>query len=72
MEAINITAFTQDVSQIDAIKAFMKALKIKFEIADKPYNPEFIAKIKHSEDDFKNGKFTTVKVESLSNYIDSL
>ncbi len=72
MEVINITAFTQDISQIDAIKAFMKALKIKFEIAEKPYNPEFVAKIKRSEDDFKNGKFTTVKVEDLSKYIDSL
>jgi hypothetical protein len=72
MEAINITAFTKDASQIDALKAFMKALKIKFEIAEKPYNPKFVAKIKPSEDDFKNGRFTTVKVEDLSNYIDSL
>ena len=62
MDAINITAFTQDISQIDAIKAFMKALKIKFEIADKIYNPEFVAKIKQSEDDFKNGKFSTVNI----------
>lgn len=72
MDSINITAFTQDISQIDAIKAFMKALKIKFEIADKTYNPEFVAKIKQSEDDFKNGKFSTVKVENLGKYIDSL
>lgn len=73
MESINITAFTQDTSQIEAIKAFMKALKIKFEISkDKPYNAEFVAKIKRSEDDFKKGKFTTVKPENLSNYIDSL
>lgn len=50
----------------------MKALKIKFEIAEKPYNPEFVAKIKRSEDDFKNGRFTTVKVEDISKYIDSL
>ena len=72
MEAINIKAFTKDISQIDAIKAFMKALKIKFEIADKSYNPEFVAKIKGSEDDFKKGKFSTVKVEDLSKYIDNL
>jgi phosphoribosylamine-glycine ligase len=32
MEAINIKAFTADASQIEAIKAFMKALKIKFEV----------------------------------------
>ncbi len=72
MEAINITAFTKDVSQIDAIKAFMKALKIKFEIADKPYNPEFVAKIKKSQQQFQDGKFSTVKVEDLNKYIDNL
>jgi uncharacterized membrane protein (DUF106 family) len=72
MQAINITAFTQDISQIDAIKAFMKALKIKFEIADKPYNPEFIAKINKSQQQFQEGKFSTVKVEDLSQYIDNL
>jgi len=38
MQAINITAYTEDASQIEAVKAFMKALKIKFEIANlKPY-----------------------------------
>ncbi len=33
MEAINFTAYTEDASQIEAIKAFMKAFKIKFEIS---------------------------------------
>ncbi|KFF03346.1 DUF2683 family protein [Flavobacterium reichenbachii] len=38
MQAINITAYTEDASQIEAVKAFMKALKIKFEISNvKPY-----------------------------------
>lgn len=34
MQAINITAYTEDASQIEAVKAFMKELKIKFEIAN--------------------------------------
>ncbi|TDO71078.1 hypothetical protein EV143_11070 [Flavobacterium chryseum] len=34
MQAINITAYTEDASQIEAVKAFMNALKIKFEIAN--------------------------------------
>ncbi|MFC4479917.1 DUF2683 family protein [Flavobacterium chungangensis] len=39
MQAINITAYTEDASQIEAVKAFMKSLKIKFEIANvKPYD----------------------------------
>ena len=33
MEAINIKAFTKDSGQIEALKAFMKALKIKFEVS---------------------------------------
>ena len=51
MEAINITAYTNDTSQIDAIKAVLKALKIKFEVAiEKPYNPEFVSKIEESRE----------------------
>ena len=68
-----ITVHPEDASQIEAVKAIMKALKIKFEITkEKPYNPEFMAKIKRSEEDFKNGKFTRVKKEDLSKYIDNL
>ncbi|MDX6191814.1 hypothetical protein SGQ83_20830 [Flavobacterium sp. Fl-318] len=38
MQVINIKAYTEDASQIEAVKAIMKALKIKFEIAnDKPF-----------------------------------
>ena len=32
MQPINIKAYTEDASQIEAVKAFMKALKIKFEL----------------------------------------
>jgi phosphoribosylamine-glycine ligase len=73
MQTINITAHTKDASQIEAVKAFMKALKIKFEISNEnPYNPEFVKKIKQTEDDFKSGKYTSVKVEDLNKYIDNL
>ena len=51
----------------------MKALKIKFEVSkEKPFNPDFVAKIKRSDEDFKNGKFTSLKVEDLGKYIDNL
>jgi len=59
METINIKAHTTDSSQIDAIKAFMKSLKIKFELAKEnqsPYNPDFIKKIKQSDEEFASGK----------------
>jgi hypothetical protein len=68
MEAINIKAYTADTSQVNAIKAFMKALKIKFELSKeeiKPYNPEFVKKIKQGDEDLKNGKGRTVTLEEL-------
>jgi hypothetical protein len=34
MQVINITAYTEDASQIEAVKTLMKTLKIKFEIAN--------------------------------------
>lgn len=55
--------------QANALKAFAKALKLKFEIAEKPYNPEFVAKIKESQQQFKEGKFTRVKKEDLQNFL---
>jgi len=67
MTAINITAYTDDASQIDALKAFMKALKIKYDITEgKPYNPEFVSKIKRSRQAYKEGKGTAITVEELS------
>lgn len=42
----------------------MKAFKIKFEIAkEKPYNPEFVAKIEKGDQDYKAGKGRKVSIE---------
>jgi hypothetical protein len=68
MEAINITAFTNDNTQINALKAMMKALKIKFEISkvkEEKYNPEFVAKIKESKQQFKDGNFSTLTLDEI-------
>lgn len=70
MEAINIKAYPADTSQVDAIKAFMKALKIKFELSkegDKPYDAEFVEKIKQGDEDLKNGKGRTVTLDEMDN-----
>ena len=57
MEAINIKAFTSDASQIEALKAFMKALKIKFEVSkEPPYNTDFVAMIKKGDKQIADGK----------------
>jgi hypothetical protein len=67
MQTINITAYTKDASQIEAIKAVMKALKIKFEISEgKPYNPEFVKKIERSRQELMDGKGTIVTLEELN------
>ncbi len=67
METINIKAHTNDASQIEALKAFMKALKIKFELSKEPspYNREFVEKIQQGDKDLKSGKGRTVTLEEL-------
>ncbi len=69
MTAVNITAYTDDKAQIEAIKAFMKALKIKFELSKEksPYKPEFVEKIKQGDEDLKRGKGRTITLEELDN-----
>jgi hypothetical protein len=51
--------------KLAALKAFMKALKIRFEEEKSPYNPEFVEKIKRSEEEFNNGKYKAIKTEDL-------
>ena len=46
MHAINITMYTQDTSQIEAVKTFMKSLNIKFEITNVKFY-ELTAKQQH-------------------------
>jgi predicted adenine nucleotide alpha hydrolase (AANH) superfamily ATPase len=59
MQTINITAHTEDASQIEAIKAVIKAFKIKFSISkitDSAYDPNFVAMIKKGEKEIEEGK----------------
>ncbi|MFT4094515.1 MAG: hypothetical protein QM640_12830 [Niabella sp.] len=72
MKAINITAYTDDASQIEAIKAVIKAFKIKYSISkvqetESPYNPDFVAMIKQGEQDLKDGKGIKMSLEELEN-----
>jgi hypothetical protein len=57
--------------QVAALKAFVKALKIKFEISsnEKPYNPEFVAKIEKSKQEFKEGKFVRIEKQNLQKFL---
>ena len=45
MQPTYIKTYTENASQLDAIKAFMKALKIKFEVQkESPYDKSFVPK----------------------------
>ena len=66
MEAVSIKAFPVDTSQIEALEAFMKALKIKFEVSkETPYNPEFVAKIEESMQQSKEGKTRKIALDEI-------
>lgn len=51
--------------QLKALKAFAKALKISFKTEERPYDPEFIAKIKKSREDFEAGKGRVMTIDEL-------
>jgi hypothetical protein len=68
MESINIKAYPDNSEQVEALKAFMKALKIKFELRNEtgnPYSPEFTEKIMQGDEDLKSGKGRKVTLEEL-------
>ena len=60
-----LIAHPENKEKLNALKAFMKALKIRFEEEKSPYDPEFVKKIKQGEEDFKAGKFKAIKTEDL-------
>ncbi len=63
-------AHPQTSEQVSALKAFMEALKIKFEIAKgKSYNPDFVNKIEESREQAKSGKVTRVEKENLKEFL---
>jgi hypothetical protein len=51
----------QNKEQLSALKAFAKALKVDFETEKSPYNPDFVAKIKESQEQVKQGNVITIK-----------
>ncbi|MBX3162916.1 MAG: hypothetical protein KF900_00390 [Bacteroidetes bacterium] len=63
-------AHPQTTEQVSALKAFMQALKIKFEVSkEKEYNPDFVAKIHKSKQQHENGEFVSVEKKNLKNFL---
>jgi len=60
-----LIAHPESKEKLAALKAFMKALKIRFEEQKLPYNAEFVEKIKRSEAEFKAGNYKAIKTEDL-------
>ncbi len=69
MKAITIKAYTENSTQIDALKAFLKALNIRFELKKEypPYDPEFVDAVKEAEQDIERGKGTRVSSDEFDN-----
>jgi len=56
--------------ELTVIKAFLEALKIKFEFTkEAEYNPEFVAKIQESREQAKKGKVTRVEKANLKEFL---
>ena len=59
-------AHPQTSEQVSALKAFMQALKIKFEVSKSDsYNPEFVEKILQGKKDIEQGKGITLSIQEI-------
>ncbi len=61
-------AHPSSTEQLNALKAFLKALKIRFEVKklEETYDPDFVEKINKGRQDFKEGKGKSVTIEELN------
>jgi len=63
--------YPETKEQATALKAFMKALKIKFEIVkDDSYNPEFVAKIEESKKQYQKGDFMSIEKNDINKFLE--
>jgi hypothetical protein len=61
---------TED-DKVQIIKDFLNSIKVKFETKttsteeESPYDPAFVAKIRKSEEDYKNGKVHKINLDDI-------
>ncbi len=56
----------QTAEQLTVIKAFLEALKIRFEFSkDGAYNPEFVEKILEGKTDIERGRGINLSIQEL-------
>lgn len=57
----------ENKEQLKALKAFMKAMKIRFQKEEKPYSEEFVTKMQRAEEDIKAGRTTKIEPADIWN-----
>ena len=63
---VSITAQPKTKEQFEAVKAFLKALKIPFQKSEESsYNPEFVEKIRKSEKSVKEGRIHKIALDEI-------
>lgn len=63
-------AHPKTTEQVNALKAFMQALKIKFEVSkEEGYNPDFVAKIEESRQQYKKGEYVSVEKKDIKSFL---
>ncbi len=66
MRTQDIIVHPANEQELHVIKAFFKALKIRFEVFEEgPYNPGFVEKIVQGQKDLDQGKGTILSLEEL-------
>ena len=62
-----VIAHPENIEQVNALKAVMKALKIKFEVTvkEKPYKKEFVDMVLNAKQEIKDGKGLKVTSEQF-------
>lgn len=60
----------ENAEQANALKAFVKALNMRFETTgEQLYDEDFVAKIKKSREEFRAGNFVHVEKEDLQSFL---
>ena len=64
-------AHPQTAEQINALKAFLQALKIRFEVTkeEDSYDPDFVAKIEESREQYKKGEFISIEKKDIKDFL---
>jgi hypothetical protein len=66
MRTSNIIIAHPDDDKFESLKAFLEALKIKFEIAtEKPYDDNFVKMIMKGDEDIKEGRGRRITLDEI-------